>query len=174
MTGSAQIFCMPVFFRLSPRLDIDRRITKIGTNDRYHVDSTVLKTPHCKIKMAANITRWPPQSSVIFSFSLNDYKKAIILKVQTLLIGMTWTCRKKIWSIKHALSELWSFEIGIYMVKKQCFLNLKKILTFKYYARNKNCSEVNIKCLYIILSKLIKNEWNNFPPGRSALWKKKK
>ena len=37
LTGSAQIFLYACFsFRLSPRLNIDRRITKIGTNDRYH------------------------------------------------------------------------------------------------------------------------------------------
>ena len=37
LTGSDQIFLYACFsFRLSPRLNIDRRITKIGTNDRYH------------------------------------------------------------------------------------------------------------------------------------------
>ena len=35
-------------FRLSLRFDIDRRITKIGTNDRYHVYSTGLKSIHCQ------------------------------------------------------------------------------------------------------------------------------
>ena len=37
LSGSAQIFLYLCFsFRLSPRLNIDRRITEIGTNDRYH------------------------------------------------------------------------------------------------------------------------------------------
>ena len=37
LTGSAQIFLYACFsFRLSPRLNIDRRIIKLGTNDRYH------------------------------------------------------------------------------------------------------------------------------------------
>ena len=37
LTGSAQIFLYVRFsFRLSARLNIDRTITKIGTNDRYH------------------------------------------------------------------------------------------------------------------------------------------
>ena len=30
-------------FRLSPRLNIDRRINQIGTNDRYHEKNTRLK-----------------------------------------------------------------------------------------------------------------------------------
>ena len=37
LTGSAQIFLYGCFsFRLSPRLNIDRRITKIGTNECYY------------------------------------------------------------------------------------------------------------------------------------------
>ena len=41
LTGSSQIFWDACFtFRLSRRLNIDRRITKIGTNDGYNVQST--------------------------------------------------------------------------------------------------------------------------------------
>ena len=46
-------------FKLSPRLNIDRRITKIGTNDYYHELNTGLKVPHCQSKMAAKNPRWP-------------------------------------------------------------------------------------------------------------------
>ena len=54
LTGSAQIFLYVCFsFRLSPRLNIDRRITKIGTNDWYHKWRTGLKIPYCQFKMAA-------------------------------------------------------------------------------------------------------------------------
>ena len=51
-------------FRLSPRLNIDNRITKIGINDRYYVQSTGLKITHCQSKMAAKNPRWPPRNSV--------------------------------------------------------------------------------------------------------------
>ena len=40
-------------FRLSPRLNIDRRTTKIGTNDHYHELDKGIKIPHCQSKMAA-------------------------------------------------------------------------------------------------------------------------
>ena len=67
LTGSAQIFLYACFsFRLSPRLNIDRRITKIGTNDRYHVESTGLKSTHCQSKMADKNPRWQPRNSVFF------------------------------------------------------------------------------------------------------------
>ena len=78
MTGSAQIFLYAsfcFFFRLSSQLYIDRRITKIGTNDRYHVQG--LKVPIVN-------PRWPPKFQdgrleiiiIIFfflTFSLYDF-----------------------------------------------------------------------------------------------------
>ena len=50
MTGRAQIFLYAYFsFRLSSRLIIDRRITKIGTNDRNHGKNTGLKSHHHEV-----------------------------------------------------------------------------------------------------------------------------
>ena len=62
LTESAQIFLYACFsFRLPPRLNINRRITKISTNDRYHEYNTGLKIPHCQSKMAAKNPRWLSQ-----------------------------------------------------------------------------------------------------------------
>ena len=62
LTGSAQIFLYVCFsFRLSPPLNIDRRITKPSTNDRYRVYNTGLKSRHCQSKMAAKNPRWLPR-----------------------------------------------------------------------------------------------------------------
>ena len=70
LTGSAQIFLYACFsFRLSPRLNIDNRITKIGTNDCYHEYNTGLKIPHCQSKMAAKNRRWPTRNSVFDIFA---------------------------------------------------------------------------------------------------------
>ena len=52
LTKSAQIFLYAFLsFRLSLQLIIDRRITKIGTNDLYHVKSTGLKSIHCQFSL---------------------------------------------------------------------------------------------------------------------------
>ena len=40
-------------FRLSPRVNIYRIITTIGTNDRYYEKNKGLTFPHCQCKMAA-------------------------------------------------------------------------------------------------------------------------
>ena len=63
LTGNAQIFLYACFpFRLSPRLNIDRRITKIGTNDHYHEQYRGLKIPRCQSEMAAKNLRRPPKN----------------------------------------------------------------------------------------------------------------
>ena len=53
-------------YRLSPRLIIDRRITKFGTNNPNHVYNTGLKSCNCKSKMATKNPRWPPRNSFFF------------------------------------------------------------------------------------------------------------
>ena len=46
--------------------------TKIGTNDRYHVQNTGLKSNKCRSKMAAMNPRWPPQN-YFFWHVLNNF-----------------------------------------------------------------------------------------------------
>ena len=81
-------------FRLSPRLNIDRRITKIGTTDHYHEYNTGLKFPlsiqdgRQKSKMAAT------KLSLFYIFA-SWFLECVRLKEQKNLIGMSWNCRKK-------------------------------------------------------------------------------
>ena len=57
-------------FDVSPRrknltgLNIDRRVTKVSTNDRYYIYNTGLKSCHCQSKMAAKNPRWLPRNLV--------------------------------------------------------------------------------------------------------------
>ena len=51
--------------------------TKISTNDRYHVQSTGLKSIDCQSKMAAKIPRWSPRNSFFLTFLLHDFQKVI-------------------------------------------------------------------------------------------------
>ena len=66
-------------FRLSLRLNIDRRIIKIGTNDLYHEYNTGLKITHCQSKMAAKNPRWPPRN-FFFTF---QHQTAVISRVSS-------------------------------------------------------------------------------------------
>ena len=50
------------------RVNIDRRITKIGTNDRYHQWNTGLKSPYCQSKMAAKNPSWQTRNLVFLTF----------------------------------------------------------------------------------------------------------
>ena len=45
-------------FILSPRLNIDHRVTKVSTNDHYYIYNTGLKSRYCQSNMAATNPKW--------------------------------------------------------------------------------------------------------------------
>jgi len=69
--------------------------------------------PFFQSKMAAKKPRWPPWNSVFWHFRLMTFRKWYDSKNKKNFIRMSWTCRKKIRSIKQFLSELRPIEICV-------------------------------------------------------------
>ena len=69
---------------------------------------------------------------------------------------MSWTCRKKIWSIEQFLSELRPFEICISMVKYEFFFNNSKNIDIWILRKKQNLFRNEF---YMCVQNLVKIDW---------------
>ena len=114
------------------------------------------KTQSISFKNRSILMKIQDGHECLYSKKLNIHNW-IYAKEQKHFIGMSWTCRKKsgqsnnFWVSYGPLKD-------VYKWSKISFSWITpKVLTFKYYTKNKNCSGVNFICMYRIWSKLIEN-----------------